>query len=96
MNRLLLSALTLSLFGAAFAFGCSGGSPASPSASNDGGTGGDTSTGDDGSPGPGADGGDAAGPAQTVTFAYQPQWSGVTRVEVVGGFGQPTDWSKTA
>jgi len=98
MNRLLLSGLTLSLFGAAFALGCSGGSAASPSAPTDGGSGGDTSTGDDGSPGPVADGGggDASGPAQTVTFAYQPQWAGVTKVEVVGGFGQPTDWSKTA
>jgi hypothetical protein len=32
----------------------------------------------------------------TVTFSYTPQWSGVTKVEVVGGFGQATDWSKTA
>jgi hypothetical protein len=97
MNRLLLSGLALSLTGAAFAFGCSGGGPTSPAAPNDGGAGGDTSTGDDGAPGPSGDaGGDAAGPAQTVTFAYRPQWSGVTKVEVVGGFGQPTDWSKTA
>ena len=32
---------------------------------------------------------------QTVTFAYQPQWAGATKVEVVGGFGQASDWSKT-
>ena len=31
----------------------------------------------------------------TVTFAYAPQWSGVTKVEVVGGFGMASDWSKT-
>jgi hypothetical protein len=30
-----------------------------------------------------------------VSFAYTPQWSGVTKVEVVGGFGLPSDWSKT-
>ncbi len=34
-------------------------------------------------------------PPGTVTFAYKPQWSGVTKVEVVGGFGASTDWSKT-
>lgn len=33
---------------------------------------------------------------QTVTFTYTPQWAGVGSVEVVGGFGQPSDWSKTA
>jgi hypothetical protein len=34
-------------------------------------------------------------PPGTVTFAYKPQWSGVTKVEVIGGFGASTDWSKT-
>ncbi len=38
---------------------------------------------------------DASGPAP-VAFAYTPQWSGATKVEVVGGFGQATDWSKAA
>jgi len=33
--------------------------------------------------------------AQTATFSYKPQWSGVKKVEVVGGFGQASDWSKT-
>ncbi len=33
---------------------------------------------------------------QSVTFAYKPQWDGAKKVEVVGGFGQATDWSKTA
>jgi hypothetical protein len=28
-----------------------------------------------------------------VTFRYRPQWPGVTKVDVVGGFGQPGDWS---
>jgi hypothetical protein len=28
-----------------------------------------------------------------ATFCYRPQWSGVTAVEVYGGFGQATDWT---
>ncbi|HEY1958333.1 MAG TPA: carboxypeptidase regulatory-like domain-containing protein [Polyangiaceae bacterium] len=35
---------------------------------------------------------DGGGPS-TVTFAYTPQWSGVTAVTVFGGFGQATDWT---
>jgi hypothetical protein len=27
-----------------------------------------------------------------VQFAYKPQWKGVTKIEVVGAFGQATDW----
>jgi hypothetical protein len=38
---------------------------------------------------------EASGPV-AVSFAYTPQWPGVKKVEVVGGFGQSTDWSKTA
>ncbi|HUJ60428.1 MAG TPA: carboxypeptidase regulatory-like domain-containing protein [Kofleriaceae bacterium] len=30
---------------------------------------------------------------QQVTFSYTPSWSGVTTVEVWGGFGQSTDWT---
>jgi len=30
-----------------------------------------------------------------VTFSYTPQWDGVKKVEVVGGFGMSSDWSKT-
>jgi hypothetical protein len=46
------------------------------------GTGGTTSTGD-------------AGPSSSVTFSYKPAWAGVTAVEVIGGFGQATDWEPT-
>jgi len=35
---------------------------------------------------------DSGGPG-AVTFAYAPQWSGVTAVTVWGGFGQSTDWT---
>jgi hypothetical protein len=38
-----------------------------------------------------ADATDAAA-TNTVTFEYTPGWSGVTAVQVVGGFGLPTDW----
>ena len=33
-----------------------------------------------------------AAPA-TVTFNYAPSWDGVTAVDVIGGFGQATDWT---
>jgi hypothetical protein len=31
--------------------------------------------------------------ASMVTFSYTPGWSGVQSVEVIGGFGQATDWT---
>ena len=31
--------------------------------------------------------------ASTVTFRYTPGWDGVQSVEVIGGFGQSTDWT---
>jgi len=30
---------------------------------------------------------------QTATFAYAPSWAGVTKVEVLGNFGQADDWN---
>jgi hypothetical protein len=82
---------------------CGTGSPASPSMASDA----SASEGGGGTVMDGGGGGEAAametGSAMeasaspvTVTFAYAPQWSGVTKVEVVGGFDQSTDWSKTA
>lgn len=97
MQRLLLLASGLSLFACA----CSGGNPASPSAADsgvdvspvpEGGGGTDASTGDSMT---GAETGTDAGPPVSVTFSYTPQWKGVTKVDVVGGFGLPSDWSKT-
>jgi len=78
---------------------CGTGSPASPSMQSDAsaGDGGGGMTGEGGaaetstpeaSP-------DADTTPVTVSFAYAPQWSGVTKVEVVGGFGLASDWSKT-
>jgi hypothetical protein len=58
---------------------------ASSSSSSSGGAG----TG--GAEGTGGTGG--AGPSSTVTFRYKPEWAGVTAVEVIGGFGQTTDWN---
>jgi hypothetical protein len=37
---------------------------------------------------------DALGASVGVTFRYQPAWSGVTAVEVLGSFGQATDWTQ--
>jgi hypothetical protein len=42
---------------------------------------------------------DLSMPAQDLlpvmaTFTYQPDWTGVTAVDVIGGFGQGTDWTK--
>ncbi|HEX8790855.1 MAG TPA: hypothetical protein VF765_07870 [Polyangiaceae bacterium] len=89
--------LGLSLF-SLLACGCGGGNAASPSATDsgvdvtpveDGGGGGsDAPTGD-------APASGEAGAPVSVTFAYTPQWDGVTKVDVVGGFGQASDWSKT-
>jgi hypothetical protein len=44
-------------------------------------TGGSTSTGTGGMPAP-----------SMVSFSYKPAWAGVTAVDVIGGFGQATDW----
>lgn len=100
MNRLVLSScVALAGLPAGPLAGCSTGSPASPTTQD---AGGDVSTSNDGG---GGDSGTAtdsgtsptdAGAPVSVTFAYTPQWPGVTKVEVVGGFGQSTDWSKTA
>jgi hypothetical protein len=79
--------------------GCSGGNAAQPS-SGDGGGLGDASPSEDGGggsdapPGDATGGGDGGAPV-SVTFSYTPQWSGVSKVDVVGGFGQASDWSKT-
>lgn len=32
----------------------------------------------------------------SVTFSYRPQWSGVTKVDVVGGFGLAGDWKSAS
>lgn len=91
---LLTATLTVSLV-----TGCSGGSPAAP-ASPDAGA--DVSTQPDDSGGAGDAATDGATPpvdggaSVAVSFAYTPQWDGVSKVEVVGGFGQSTDWSRTA
>jgi hypothetical protein len=75
---------------------CGTGSPASPSmgeagvAEAAGGGGG----GDDGGTPEAASTQDGGAPV-SVTFSYAPGWSGVTKVEVVGGFGLSSDWSKT-
>lgn len=88
--------VSLSLF-SLLACACSSGNAASPSAADGGGDvipvedsggGSDAPTGD-------ATGSGDAGAPVSVTFTYTPQWSGVTKVEVVGGFGQASDWSKT-
>jgi hypothetical protein len=102
MKRLvLLLSVALASVPAVLLAGCSTGNPASPGAQDaggdvstsgdDGGGGGDTGTGSDTGTGP-----TDSGAPVSVTFAYAPQWPGVTKVEVVGGFGQSTDWSKTA
>jgi len=46
------------------------------------------------------DGGDSAsglpadgGSLASVVFSYEPQWKGVSAVTVIGGFGQPGDWT---
>ena len=77
---------------------CGTGNPASPSMQSD-------ASASEGGGGPGDSGaaetsaaeasGDTGGAPVTVTFAYAPQWSGVTKVEVVGGFNMASDWSKT-
>jgi hypothetical protein len=77
---------------------CGTGSPASPSmqsdasASEGGGVPGDSGAAETSAA---EASGDTGGAPVTVTFAYAPQWSGVTKVEVVGGFNMASDWSKT-
>jgi hypothetical protein len=84
---------------ACFLAGCATGNPASPpepdgglsvgmSSTTDAGTRADATEPPDGDPGD-------AGASATVIFEYTPQWAGVTRVDVVGGFGTSTDWSTT-
>jgi hypothetical protein len=100
MNRLalLVSVSVACSAGVAVGLGCSSSSGGS-GPSNDAGGGGDVTMGDDG--GGGSDGGTSdaqadadAGPPVQVSFAYKPQWTGVKKVDVVGGFGMTSDWSK--
>jgi hypothetical protein len=62
----------------------------------------DAGSGDDSASESANEGGDAGtgpgnpGASVSVTFTYTPQWDGALSVEVVGGFGLSTDWSKTA
>ncbi|MFO0591532.1 MAG: carboxypeptidase-like regulatory domain-containing protein, partial [Polyangiaceae bacterium] len=98
---------TLMVLGALSLFGCGGGSSSgsgggatttmttsSTSSSTSmggggaGGSGGDTTT----TPTGGAGGTTTMPQSYEVTFTYKPRWSGVTGVDVVGGFGKPTDW----
>ncbi len=37
---------------------------------------------------------DATAPTHAVTFSYRPSWKGVKSVEVLGAFGQATDWTQ--
>ena len=74
---------------------CSGGGDDTLPANGDDGGGSSADTGGGGGGGDGATG-DAPATTSSVTFAYHPSWSGVTKVSVVGGFGQASDWSKTA
>ncbi|HEY8088501.1 MAG TPA: glycogen-binding domain-containing protein [Polyangiaceae bacterium] len=78
---------------------CGTGSPASPTMGDGGGTdavapatdgGGQEAAAEAGA----SDAGETGAPV-TVTFSYEPQWGGVKKVEVVGGFGMATDWSKS-
>ena len=89
---LIIAAVTI----AVGAVGC--GSSSSSSSPQDAGGDGSTVTDDGGgtdAPTESAsDAGGDAGPV-SVSFAYAPQWDGVTKVEVVGGFGLTSDWSKT-
>ena len=68
------------------------------------GTGGDSPalTGPEGGPGDSGTGGDATSTPDasdasteptTLSFTYAPQWAGVKSVDVIGGFGQATDWT---
>jgi len=102
MHRLaLLAPLSLCLVAAAIA-ACSGGNPASPPGPDSGAdAGADVVTTDSGAGSDAMTANDSAAPVDAgapvaVTFSYTPQWPGVQKVEVVGGFGQSTDWSKTA
>lgn len=74
---------------------CSSGNAAAPSAAD---SGSEVSPPGDGETSDAPTNGDAAagdgGTPVSVTFSYTPQWGGVTKVEVVGGFGQASDWSK--
>src|SRR5438874_2437217 len=84
--------------------GTAGGQGSSGGGAQGGGSGGGTAGGDaggdaggsagglGGGAGGGGGGGDDAG-TTAVTFSYRPSWSGVTAVEVVGGFGQASDWT---
>ena len=95
MKRFVLAGILTAAVASLVGVACGTGSPASPSMPSDASTpyeGG--STGDSGAPEASSEASvDDAG--VTVTFAYRPQWSGVTKVEVVGGFGLASDWSKT-
>jgi hypothetical protein len=75
-------------------------SPPAPDAGTDGAIpvadgGGDSATSDAAASDSGAPPEDTGAPV-AVTFAYTPQWDGVKKIEVIGGFGASSDWSKTA
>jgi hypothetical protein len=56
-------------------------------------TGGGNAMGGGAATGGGAGGGDVDAGVPNVTFRFAPSWSGVTSVDVLGGFGTPTDWT---
>lgn len=69
----------------------SGGNQGDPS---DGGSAGsDAQTSDDGAA---TDGGVTFDSGTVATFSYHPQWDGVTKVDVIGAFGQTDDWDPDA
>jgi len=96
-TRVLASHRSLT-FAALMVLGCSGGNAAHPSA-GDGGSDAapieDGGGGSDAAPSDAAGDGGEGGAPVSVSFSYTPQWSGVKKVDVVGGFGQASDWSKT-
>jgi len=102
MNRFALPSMAACLAVALSAVACSSGNAASPTTPTPDAAADVSTTGDDsGSSTDSATATDTGTPVDggvpvAVTFAYTPQWPGVKTVEVVGGFGQSTDWSKTA
>jgi hypothetical protein len=97
MQRFVLPGIGVVALSSLLCVACGAGNPAAPAmqpdASDDGGGGGvDAGSNEAASEAAAPEAGAAP---MSVTFAYQPQWSGVTKVEVVGGFGQASDWSKT-
>ncbi len=96
MTRYVLAAVSAFSLAGVAGSACSSGNAASPTVSQDGGASDASGAGDVGAIEASSEAGEqeAAAPV-SVTFSYSPQWDGVKKVEVVGGFGQSTDWSKT-